>query len=48
MRGNGGGSFLAVEMLASIWGCSKAALHVHMTNTPAVGLYRCAMGSKQG
>ena len=28
------------EAIAATWGCSKAALHVNMTNTPAVGLYR--------
>ena len=29
------------EALAAAWGCSKAGLHVNMTNTPALGLYRC-------
>lgn len=29
------------EALAGSWGCSKAGLHVNMTNTPAVQLYRC-------
>jgi GNAT superfamily N-acetyltransferase len=29
------------EALAASWGCSKAGLHVNMTNTPALQLYRC-------